>query len=211
MAFRRRAAVRAPGFSEMMTEEVRQIVDDEATLVSPRFDDEETIVARRVVPLGVAEGGARVATPAQVPARPSRRAWVLALAFASALAGGVLGGVGLHLYQSRATSNPPRDAGTNEPPRSPAGARADSGDEERAGARKRGKKGAHDGESQLLGRREDSDRELSRDDDDDPSFGRDARGEDATFGRPRRAWHHARHERRHPVDSIRGIFEGQPQ
>jgi hypothetical protein len=91
-----------------MTEETRYITeDDEATLVSPRFDDEETVVARRVVPLAAAAEGARAASHAQAPARPSRRAWVLALAFASALGGGVLSGVGLYLYQSRASLNPP--------------------------------------------------------------------------------------------------------
>jgi hypothetical protein len=99
-----------------------------------------------------------------------------------------------------------------------AGAHADSdsGDEVRAGARKHGKKGAHDYEDgRLLGRRDDSDRGASRDGDEDATFGGDLRGEvrdddDATFSRPRRAWHHHRRWRHHSVDSIRGIFEGQP-
>lgn len=284
-----------------MTEETGQLtIDDETTLVAPRFDDEETVVARRVVPLEVAEAGARGTTQAAAPARKPRRPAVLALAFASALAGGVLGGVGLRLYQSRASSNPPPAANTNERAAAPneaaqtaqavqpdeanqpaqvalqpaaaadaanvspapaeqhdtsagasesqpapaaepkaedkpaanerdvdkpganqpakssaAAARADSGDEARADARRRGKKGTHEEQGRLLGRRADSDRELSRDDDDEATFGGDLRGEardpDATFARPRRASHHARHERRRPVDSIRGIFEGQPQ
>lgn len=285
-----------------MFEEAEQLtLDDETTLVAPRFDDEETVVARRVVPLEVAEAGARAATQADMPTRKSRRSAVLALAFASALAGGVLGGVGLHIYQSRAASNPPPAANPNEradapaeaaqtaqadrpaeakqsaeadqpaqlspqpapasdtpnvspapaeqhdtpagasesqpapaepkaedqpgadakgvdradankPAKSPAaGARADD-DEARPDARRHGKKGAHEEQGRLLGRREDSGRELSRD---DATFGGDLRGEtrdsdDPTFARPRRASHHARHERRRPVDSIRGIFEGQP-
>lgn len=267
----------APAFSEMMTEEARQIVDDETTLVAPRFDEEETVVARRVVPLGAAAGNGRLAATGVAPdsQRKRRRSLMIALAFASALGGGVLGGIGLQLYQSRASSNPARDAGTNahanapaevtqpaqvapqpaptaevvndndsaapagqqhdpsegesqpaapaptaedaagasEPPKSPAvDASEDSVEESRAGTRRHGKKGARDGESRLLGRRNDPDDESSRDD--DATFGGDirgkARGDDTTFSRPRHAWRHARHERRRSVDSIRGIFEGQP-
>lgn len=94
-----------------MNEEVQQLTaddDDELTLVAPRFDEEETLVARRVVPLGAVEVGGRGATltAAPVSARRPRRGRLLALAFASALGGGVLGGAGLYLYQSRASSNP---------------------------------------------------------------------------------------------------------
>src|SRR5205085_9587280 len=81
-----------------MTEEVERLTvdDDEVTLVAPRFDEEETLVARRVVPLEAVGGAARAATraAAPVPARQPRRSRVLALAFASALGGGVLGGGG---------------------------------------------------------------------------------------------------------------------
>jgi hypothetical protein len=79
--------------------------DDEATLVAPRFDDEETLVARPVVPL---EGNAPAAPAHQYrsPYAP-RRPWTLVLV--SVLVGGVLGGAGLYLYQrqSRAPAESP--------------------------------------------------------------------------------------------------------
>lgn len=82
-------------------------MDDEATLVvggeettrvAPRFDDEETLVARPVVPL---ENGANVPEPAQGYRSPfaPRRSLPLALVLVSVLIGGVLGGAGLYLYQ----------------------------------------------------------------------------------------------------------------
>ena len=244
-----------------MTEEVERLTvdDDEVTLVAPRFDEEETLVARRVVPLEAVGGAARAATraAAPVPARQPRRSRVLALAFASALGGGVLGGAGLYLYQSRASSNPspaakaseradapaevaqPEQAAPQPSPaadalndsRRPAGQQHDaaagggesqaaphaveSKAEDGAGARKRGKKGGHDEETQRPRSRAksaDSDQQLSRDDDDAPGA-RAPRRADAIFERPRRAAERdrARRERSHPVDSIRGIFEGQPQ
>ncbi len=86
--------------------------DEEETLVSPRFDDEETVVARRVVPLGEVGRAEPVETPPAAVAsayppepRVARRSWPLALAVASALVGAVLGGTGLYLYQSRASSH----------------------------------------------------------------------------------------------------------
>lgn len=94
------------------------LADDEETLVTPRFDDEETILARRVVPLG--EGVARepnahartrndpraeTRTGTRTPLT-ARRSWVLALAVVSALVGCVLGGAGLYLYQQRANASP---------------------------------------------------------------------------------------------------------
>ena len=82
------------------------MLDDEETLVAPRFDDEETLVARPVVPL---DAGAP-AIPARVRAAPRpaheyrspyapRRSWTFALVLVSVLVGGVLGGAGLYLYQ----------------------------------------------------------------------------------------------------------------
>lgn len=108
---------------------------EETTLVAPRFDDEETQVARPVVPLDAdAEAAAAqdlsAAYPA--PARRSpygpRRSWMLALVLVSVLIGGVLGGAGLYLYQrqsndpavspSAATTQPepPADSAQQTPP-----------------------------------------------------------------------------------------------
>jgi hypothetical protein len=72
--------------------------EDEETLVTPRFDKEETIVAQRVVPLGAA---GRVA---------AKRPRMLALVLVSALAGVAVGGAGLYFYQSRSTASPVADA-----------------------------------------------------------------------------------------------------
>ena len=86
--------------------------DEEETLIAPRFDDEETIVARRVVPLGEVGQAEPVATPTatltheyQSEQPATRRTWPLALVLVSALAGAVLGGTGLYFYQSRASSH----------------------------------------------------------------------------------------------------------
>lgn len=87
---------------------------EETTLVSPRFDDEETLVARPVVPF---ENGAPEPAPARGrhSALAPRRSGMLALALVSVLVGGVLGGAGLYLYQrqSHATT-------TEEQPAAPA-------------------------------------------------------------------------------------------
>jgi hypothetical protein len=97
-----------------MREPQQTLLDDEATLVvggeettlvSPRFDDEETLVARPVVP---PDADAHASAPERPAARPAldyrspyapRRPWSLALVLASVLVGGVLGGAGLYLYQ----------------------------------------------------------------------------------------------------------------
>lgn len=81
-------------------QEAHQILladEGEETLVTPRFDEEESIVAQPVVPLDAAGrvGSLRL---------PSLRPRVLALVLASALAGVVLGGAGLYFYQSRSTA-----------------------------------------------------------------------------------------------------------
>jgi hypothetical protein len=96
--------------------------DEEETLVAPRFDDEETIVARRVVPLGEVGQAEPVATPtatvasAYPPERPAaRRTWPLALVLVSALAGAVLGGTGLYFYQHRASSHANNKPATQQP------------------------------------------------------------------------------------------------
>ena len=79
---------------------------EETTLVAPRFDDEEALVARPVVPLD-ADAPADLAQdtpdarPAPVRRRlyAPRRSWTLALVLVSVLIGGVLGGAGLYLSQ----------------------------------------------------------------------------------------------------------------
>lgn len=79
------------------------------TLVTPRFDEEETVLAQPVVPLDAPgnEGfAAGPSAPEGGPAgasrrRPSARQWPLALALASALVGSVIGGLGLYLFQQR--------------------------------------------------------------------------------------------------------------
>jgi hypothetical protein len=253
----------------MKSEEVQPftVADEEETLVTPRFDEEETIVARRVVPLD--------APP--VHTRPPRRPRLLALALTSALVGGVTGGAGLYFYQSRSSSNPSHaatapegadapaqvarpaqadtqpaptaeasgdstarvgqhdaaagesasqgadeskvedNAGAKEAGQSPAADVLDaSGDGVRGGAHKRGKKGEHDEEIRRPGRRArraDSDPQTSPSETDAASGDRRTRHVDSIFERPRRASERdrARRERPRSVDSIRGIFEGQPQ
>lgn len=81
----------------MNMQELHQITladEGEETLVTPRFDEEETTVAQRVVPLGAI---GRVA---------AKRPRLLALALVSALAGVVIGGAGLYFYQSRSSASP---------------------------------------------------------------------------------------------------------
>ncbi len=98
------------------------VTGEEATLVAPRFDDEETLVAQPVVPLAVEAAGTPAPTPASTDAaqmayarRPfaPRRSWVVATVLVSVLVGGVLGGAGLYLYQRQshdaaATAAPPQ-------------------------------------------------------------------------------------------------------
>src|SRR5256885_6641194 len=94
----------------MKTQEPHQYLldddEDEVTLVAPRFDDEETIVARRVVPLEEVGHAAHAVADARPPSA-TRRPWVLALVFVSSLVGGgVLGGAGFYFYQRRAAARP---------------------------------------------------------------------------------------------------------
>lgn len=110
----------------IQTEEEVTLVNsgEEATLVAPRFDDEETLVARPVVPLDAEASQAThaltdapyAATPPPAYARrpATRRSWVLALVLISVLVGGVLGGAGLYIYQrqsqdDRAVADPPAE------------------------------------------------------------------------------------------------------
>ena len=267
----------------MKTQEPHQPLpddEDEVTLVAPRFDDEETIVARRVVPLEEVEHAApavAAVADARPDSRPSvapRRPWLLALVFASSLVGGgVIGGAGLYFYQRRAAASPAPAAATeqsnvahttapvaasqaspgpsdeviggqsNAPAQSQdseaqtdesnarddangeerdasdetdAGAaveqRKASGEGERVGAPKRGKKGEHDEEIQRNERRAGPDGQLSRADTDASTSDRHARHVDTIFERPRRAARreHARPDTAGDADRLRRIFEGQP-
>jgi len=104
--------------------------DSDETLVTPRFDRDEAETARPVVPLAVVSGEAETydapaydaAGAAVVPPRAARRAsWPLALVLVSALAGGVLGGAGLYLFQksrqqSAAPAQTEQPAGVSDAP-----------------------------------------------------------------------------------------------
>lgn len=105
-----------------MEDTKRTFADDEGdeTMVAPRFDDEETVLARPVVPLeevGGASGVPPVASSKASAAGASplysrlrvapRRSLVAALVLASALVGSVLGVAGLYFYQNRKSADAP--------------------------------------------------------------------------------------------------------
>lgn len=106
--------------SEIDGEATLVVSGEETTLVAPRFDDEESLVARPVVPLDAEEA----ALPAQAHAaareyrrpRAPRRSWMLALALVSVLVGGVLGGAGLYIYQRQSQDPAVSPAGATRPP-----------------------------------------------------------------------------------------------
>lgn len=103
------------------------VAGEEQTLVAPRFDDDETLVARPVVPLeAVVEVAPAAPAVAYAPARPAaRRPWPLALMLASVLVGGVLGGAGLYFYQRQSGDRPAAvapSAAASQPPQVSAGA-----------------------------------------------------------------------------------------
>lgn len=91
-----------------MEETNRTFTDDEGeeTMVSPRFDDEETVLARPVVPfeeVSDAHGAASASAPpppsySRLRAAP-RRSPVAALVLISVLVGSALGVAGLYFYQ----------------------------------------------------------------------------------------------------------------
>jgi len=98
-----------------MEETKRTFADDEGeeTMVAPRFDDEETMVARPVVPfeeVGDAPAAAATGAASMTVAPPPpplysrlrgapRRSLVAALVLVSVLVGSVLGVAGLYFYQ----------------------------------------------------------------------------------------------------------------
>jgi hypothetical protein len=93
------------------------------TLVTPRFDEEETVLAQPVVPLDAAGAEetptpepAYAARPSAPPARAPRSQWPLALILVSALVGSVIGGTGLYFFQKHRSA----DAATQQPAAPPA-------------------------------------------------------------------------------------------
>lgn len=101
-----------------MEETNRTFADDEGdeTMVTPRFDDEETVLARPVVPFEEV-GESPVAPPAtaasplytRLRAAP-RRSLVAVLVLVSVLAGSALGVGGLYLYQKHRNADATPDA-----------------------------------------------------------------------------------------------------
>ncbi|HKG11880.1 MAG TPA: hypothetical protein VKB12_01020 [Pyrinomonadaceae bacterium] len=98
-----------------MEETKHTFADDEGeeTMVAPRFDDEETVLARPVVPfeeVGDAPASATVPPPPPLYTRlrgAPRRSLVAALVLVSALAGSVLGVAGLYFYQKHKSADAP--------------------------------------------------------------------------------------------------------
>ena len=103
-----------------MRETKRTFADDEGeeTMVAPRFDDEETMVARPAVPFeevtDAPAAAAPVPTSTAVAPPPyssqrgaPRRSLVAALVLVSALVGSVLGVAGLYFYQNRKSADAP--------------------------------------------------------------------------------------------------------
>jgi hypothetical protein len=102
-----------------MEETKRTFADDEGeeTMVAPRFDDEETVLARPVVPFGeVRDAPASAASTASMTGAPPphsrlraapRRSLVAALVLGSVLVGSVLGVAGLYFYQKNKSADAP--------------------------------------------------------------------------------------------------------
>ncbi len=87
-------------------EETEQTVliegDPDATLIAPRFDEQELGTAQPVVPLAVMSPDAfNYGASPSAQKNGTRRSWPLALVLLSALAGSALGVAGLYFYQQR--------------------------------------------------------------------------------------------------------------
>src|SRR5687768_15855998 len=81
--------------------------EPEETLVTPRFDEVETVQAQPVVPLAEVPPGARGVGGFNARRRGS---WPLALILVSALVGVIGGAAGLYFYQHRSTENASAEA-----------------------------------------------------------------------------------------------------
>lgn len=86
------------------------------TLVTPRFDEEETVLAQPVVPL---DAEAEAAAPYAPSPRARRQQWPLALILISALAGSVVGGTALYFFQKQRLSKAAPAAVETEPAAAP--------------------------------------------------------------------------------------------
>ena len=82
--------------------QTRPTGEPEETLVTPRFDEVETVQAQPVVPLDEVPAGA--ARGRRFDARRFA-SWPLALVLVSALVGVVVGGAGLYFYQNRSAAD----------------------------------------------------------------------------------------------------------
>ena len=90
--------------------------EPEETLITPRFDEVETVQAQPVVRL---EDVPPDSLSRPRPGARRRSSWPLALILTSALVGSVAGGAGLYLYQRRATEETPRAAEPTQTPSAP--------------------------------------------------------------------------------------------
>jgi type IV secretory pathway VirB10-like protein len=98
-----------------MEETNRTFTDDEGeeTMVSPRFDDEETVLARPVVPFEEVSDAPAATSASALPPLYSRlraaprRSLVAALVLISALVGSALGVAGLYFYQKHRADDAP--------------------------------------------------------------------------------------------------------
>lgn len=118
LILRARGEARAKLCEIKMIETKQTFADDEGeeTMVAPRFDDEETMVARPVVPFEeVGDEPAVAPVPVSTTAAPPyssmrgtpRRSLVAVLVLVSALVGSVLGVAGLYFYQNRKSADAP--------------------------------------------------------------------------------------------------------
>lgn len=98
-----------------MEETNRTFMDDEGeeTMVAPRFDDEETVLARPVVPFKEVSDAPAATSASTLPPLYSRlraaprRSLVAALVLISALVGSALGVAGLYFYQKHRADDAP--------------------------------------------------------------------------------------------------------
>jgi hypothetical protein len=230
--------MREPRQQTLIDDEATLVVGgEETTLVAPRFDDEETLVARPVVPLDADDHSVapvREMTAARARRSPyaPRRASSLALVLVSVLVGGVLGGAGLYLYQRQSQDPaattpqqqpaPPSTEAQAAPTQQPNAPKAEETtppahvEEAPAAAPAREPENVPAAEQRTPpaegtpkhGKKGEHDEELERRTPPQPG-GNVARTDGSIFDRPRRATRRTRSN--DDVDRLRRIFEGTPQ